>query len=80
MNSVTPQSKQTAIFGKTITVGWSRFLRPEKWMMISEPNCVWLFDVHALHDITHSPFGQKCIDCIKVDGEQYEFMWFRRES
>jgi hypothetical protein len=35
-------------------------------MMISEPNCVWLFDVHALHDITYSPFGQKCIDCIRV--------------
>jgi hypothetical protein len=57
---------QTAIFGNTITVGSSRFSRPEKWMMISEPNCVWLFDEHDLQDVTHSQFGQQCIDCIKV--------------
>jgi hypothetical protein len=24
---------------------------PEKWIMISEPHCVWLFDEHDLHDI-----------------------------
>jgi hypothetical protein len=51
VNSVTPQSKQTAIFGNTITGGLSRFLMPEKWMMISEPNCAWLFDEHDRQDI-----------------------------
>jgi len=60
MNSATiPQSKQTAIFGKTITVGWSRFLRPGWWMMISEPNSFWLFDEHDLHDITHNPIPDR---------------------
>jgi hypothetical protein len=56
VNSVRPQSKQTMIFGNTITVGLSRFLRPEKWMMISDPNCVWLFDEHDPQDTTHTPF------------------------
>ena len=62
VNSAKPHSKQTAIFGKTITAGLFRFARPEKWIMISEPNWAWLFDEHDLHDIAYSPFGQKWID------------------
>jgi hypothetical protein len=80
VNSVTPQSKQTAIFGNTITVGSSRFLRPEKWMMISEPNSVWLFDEHDLQDITHNPIPARSVLIVSgAKGEQYEFVWFRRK-
>ena len=48
VNCVKPQSKQTASFGNTKTPGLSRFLSPEKWMLISATNCVWFSEPHDL--------------------------------
>jgi hypothetical protein len=54
-NPVKPQLKQTVTFGNAKTPGLSRTSRPEKWIIISVPNCVCFSDPHDAHAITMPP-------------------------
>jgi hypothetical protein len=53
-NSALPQLKQTNSFGKAQTVGFSRPIRPGKWMATSAVNLSCLSDPHVLHDTVRS--------------------------
>jgi hypothetical protein len=52
MNSVRPQSKQTASFGNTHTMGLSRPFSPGKWIATSLLNVLWFLESHFLQAMT----------------------------